>query len=441
MAGPSLPDSISTNAAPQDSSYRWYALGLLTAVYVINFVDRQILSILLPDIKEAFEVSDTYLGFLVGFTFAIFYATLGIPIAIWADRGNRRNIITLALTIFSAMTALCGVVQSFFQLAAARIGVGVGEAGASPPSHSIIADLFAPHERGTAMGIFAMGVNLGIMLGFFLGGQINEAYGWRVAFLSVGLPGLALALIVRFVLKEPIRGLADGHTDTADHAAPPVWESAVYFFRVRALRHIAFGAALNSFVGYGAVNWLPTFLDRSYQMSSSDIGNYLSVILGVGGGVGTFLGGYYADVLGKRDVRWNLWLPAAVIVAAIPFTVGVYLSFTWSASLLFFVVPALAGTIYLGPSLAMVQALVPLRMRTVASAILLFIINMIGMGLGPQVVGILSDLLSDRFAHESMRYALLIASFVNLWSATHFVIAARSLRAELAANQEAARNN
>ena len=283
MAGPPSPAPTAESAAPQSSSYRWYALAMLFAVYVINFVDRQILSILLPDIKAAFDVSDTYLGFLVGFSFAIFYATLGIPIALWADRGNRRNIITLALTIFSAMTALCGVVQNFWQLALARIGVGVGEAGASPPSHSIIADLFPPHERGTAMGIFAMGVNVGIMLGFFAGGQINEAYGWRVAFLSVGLPGLLLAVIVRIFLKEPVRGMADGRVETEHREIPPVWETARYFLKVRALRHIAFGAALNSFVGYGAVNWLPTFLHRSYAMSSCDIGNYLSIILGKSG--------------------------------------------------------------------------------------------------------------------------------------------------------------
>ena len=397
QANPPTTAAHSNASPPIPTSYRWFALGLLTLVYITNFVDRQILSILLPEIKEAFNVSDTALGFLSGISFALFYATLGIPIAMWADRGNRRNIITLALSIFSIMTALCGMASSFVQLAAARIGVGVGEAGASPPSHSIIADLFPPNERGTAMGIFATGVNIGIMIGFFVGGWINELYGWRSAFMAVGMPGLIIAAIVRITLKEPIRGASEGRATESQVEAPSVKSSAMTFMRTPALRHIALGAALNSFVGYGAITWLPTFLDRSYAMSSSDIGTYLSLIIGVGGGLGTFLGGYLADILSKRDVRWNLWLPAVAILAALPFTFGVYLSDTASATLLYFIIPAMVGTIYLGPCLAMVQALVPLRMRTVASAILLFVVNIIGMGLGPQVVGIISDLLTEQF--------------------------------------------
>ena len=433
MAGSTQPDplTMTSSAAPSDF-YRWYALGLLTVVYVINFVDRQILSILLPSIKVAFDVSDTALGFLAGFSFAVFYATLGIPIAMWADRGNRRNIVTLALTVFSIMTVLCGMAVNFVLLAMARIGVGVGEAGASPPSHSIISDLFPPKERATAMGIFAMGVNVGIMIGFFVGGWINELYGWRAAFMTVGIPGLVLAVIVRLTLNEPVRGASEGRDAEANAEAPSIASAARKFWQIRALRHISMGAALNAFVGYGAVTWIPSFLDRSYEMSSSDIGTYLSVILGVGGGVGTFLGGYFADRLAKRDVRWNLWLPAAVIMFAMPFTFGVYLSDTSTASLTYFIIPAVAGTIYLGPCLAMVQALVPLRMRTVASAILLFIINIIGLGLGPQMVGVVSDLLTDRFAIESMRYALFFTGFVNVWSAFHFYMAARNLKAELA---------
>ena len=418
---------------PPSLSYRRYALALLTVVYITNFVDRQILSILLPEIKQAFGVSDTALGFLSGISFALFYATLGIPIAMWADRGNRRNIISLALTVFSVMTALCGMAQSFLLLALARIGVGVGEAGASPPSHSILADLFPPHERATAMGVFATGVNIGIMIGFFAGGWINELYGWRAAFLTVGIPGLILAVIVRFSLREPVRGTSEGRAAELGGRSPSIKSAARMFWRIRALRHIAFGSALSAFVGYGAVNWLPTFLHRSYGMSSGDTGTYLALLLGVGGGVGTFLGGLYADRLARRDVRWNLWLPALVILLAMPFTFGVFLSSTAFSSLLFFIVPAMAGTIYLGPSLAMVQALVPLHTRTVASAIMLFIINIIGMGLGPQIVGIVSDLLTDRFAQESMRYALFITGFVNIWSAFHFFLGARSLRSELAA--------
>lgn len=414
------------------SNYRWFALAMLTTVYIVNFVDRQILSILLPDIKTAFDVSDTYLGFLSGISFALFYATLGIPIAMRADRGNRRNIITLALTIFSLMTALCGLAANFVQLALARIGVGVGEAGTSPPSHSIIADLFPPQERATAMGIFAIGVNIGIMIGFFFGGWVRDLYGWRVAFMTVGIPGLLIAVFVRIFLVEPVRGASDVAAKPDDSQAPSLATAARTFLRVPALRHIALGSALNSFVGYGAVNWLPSFLHRSYEMSGSQIGASLALIIGLAGGLGTFLGGYLADRMARRDIRWNLWVPAIAILGALPFTFGVFLSYTAAESLFYFVIPAMVGTIYLGPSLAMVQALVPLRMRTVASAILLFIVNIIGMGLGPQLVGILSDLLNDRYAHESMRYALFIASFVNIWSAFHLFMGARTLRQDLA---------
>jgi predicted MFS family arabinose efflux permease len=441
MSGSALPEPLASQSsqAPEtpSGSYRWYALGLLTVVYVVNFVDRQILSILLESIKEEFSLTDTELGFLAGISFALFYATLGIPIAMWADRGNRRNIITLALTVFSFMTALCGQATSFVYLAAARIGVGVGEAGASPPSHSILSDLFSPKERATALGIFATGVNIGIMIGFFVGGYINELYGWRQAFLVVGIPGLLLAIIVRLTLREPERGASEGRTGEAVEQAPSFSSAARIFWQTKTLRHISLASALNAFVGYGAVTWFASFLARSYQMKSSESGLYLALMFGVVGGVGTFFGGYFADVLAKRDIRWNLWLPAAVVIFAFPFTLGVFFSASATASLLFFIIPALVGTVYLGPSLAMVQALVPLRMRTVASAILLFVINIIGLGLGPQMVGVVSDLLTDRFADESLRYALLIASCINIWSAAHFIIAARSLKSDLPASREA----
>ena len=430
MVKPDVPSATASTEAPS-SNYRWFALAMLTAVYIINFVDRQILSILLPDIKDAFDVSDTSLGFLSGISFALFYATLGIPIAMRADRGNRRNIITVALTVFSVMTAMCGFVVSFAQLALARIGVGVGEAGTSPPSHSIIADLFPPKQRATAMGIFALGVNIGIMIGFFCGGWLRDVYGWRIAFMAVGAPGLLIAIFVRIFLKEPVRGASESAIELDDSEAPSFALAAKTFLRVPALRHIALGAALNSFVGYGAVNWLPSFLDRSYSMPGREIGVYLALIIGLSGGIGTYLGGYLADRFAKQDIRWNLWVPAIAILAALPFNFGVFLSFTSQETLLYFLIPAMVGTIYLGPSLAMVQALVPLRMRTVSSAILLFIINIIGMGLGPQVVGILSDLLSDQYAEESMRYALFIAGFVNIWSAFHFFMGARTLRQDL----------
>lgn len=413
-------------------AYRRWVLFVLTAVYVSNYVDRQILSILLEPIKHTFDLSDTQLGFLSGISFAIFYATLGIPIAFRADRGNRRSIITLATLVFSLMTAVCGLAQSFVQLALARIGVGIGEAGSSPPSHSILADLYRPHERATAMAIFALGVNVGILIGFLAGGWINELFGWRAAFLVVGVPGLLLALLVRATVREPSRGHSEGRGHEAGAAAPPLADAFRLFWRVRSLRHIAAGAALNSFVGYGAVAWLPAFLIRSFGMSTGDVGTALALIIGIVGGAGTFLGGYFADRLGRRDVRWNVWLVAACVGGATPFAFGVFLARDVFTALSCFLVPAAVGALYLGPCLAMVQGLVPLRMRTVASAVLLFVINIIGLGLGPQMVGLLSDLFAPRFGEESLRYALLTAGLVNVWAALHFFLAGRTLARDLA---------
>jgi predicted MFS family arabinose efflux permease len=425
---PSIVDELAT-PSPR---HRRYVLGVLTAVYVSNYVDRQILSILLQPIKQEFSLSDTQLGFLTGISFAIFYATLGIPIAIWADRGNRRNIVALATVIFSLMTALCGFAASFVQLALARIGVGVGEAGSSPPSHAMVADLYPPQERATAMAIFALGVNLGILIGFLAGGWINEFFGWRAAFLVVGAPGLLLALLVRGTVREPARGQSEGRDEEARAAAPSLALAFLTFVRVRSLRHIALGAALNSFVGYGAVAFVPAFLIRSFGMSTGEVGTALALIIGIVGGAGTFLGGYFADRLARRDVRWNVWLVAACVGGATPFGLGVYLASDPFWALTAFLIPAAVGALYLGPSLAMVQGLVPLRMRTLASAVLLFVINIIGLGLGPQAIGILSDLLAPRFGQESLRYALLLAGLVNVWSALHFYLAGRTLTRDLA---------
>jgi len=422
---------LAATTAPVPIARRRYALALLTTVYVINYVDRQILAILLEPIKNAFTLSDTQLGLLSGVAFAAFYATLGMPIAMWADRGNRRNIITLATTVFSLMTAACGYAQSFTMLLLARIGVGCGEAGSSPPSHSIIADLYPPNQRATAMAIFALGVNIGILIGFLVGGWINEYFGWRAAFMVVGAPGLALAVLVHFTLEEPERGHSDGRSAEAAARPPSIWAAFAFMWRRRSLRHIVIGATLNSFVGYGAVAWVPAYLIRSYGMSTSEVGTALALIIGVAGGIGTFLGGYFADRLGRRDVRWNMWLVAVCVCAGVPFSFGVFLAPSAAWALAAFIIPASVGSLFLGPSLAMVQGLVPLRMRTVASAILLFILNIIGLGIGPLAVGMVSDFLVPQFGQESLRYALLIVGFVNVWAALHYFFAGGSLHDDL----------
>ena len=408
---------------------RQYALGVLVVVYTFNFIDRQILSILLEPIKQDLGLSDSALGLLTGFAFALFYATLGIPIARYADKGNRRNLIALALAIWSAMTALSGIAQNFWQLLAARIGVGVGEAGCSPPAHSMIADYFPAHKRATALGIYSLGIPVGILFGFLAGGWLNEFFGWRVAFFVVGVPGILLAILVRYTLREPARGMAEGRVDQVEQ--PGIKETFQFMWRKRSFRHLAFGGALTAFVGYGVVTWVPSFLIRSHGMETGEVGTWLGLILGIPGGIGIALGGYMADKLGARDTRWYLWIVSVALLAGVPFAFGVYLSDSALAALLFLIMPIALGNFYQATTFSQTQGLATLRMRSVAAAVLLFILNIIGLGAGPQAVGIVSDLLNPTYGQESLRYSLLIFSFVNIWSAYHYYVAGKYLEEEL----------
>ena len=408
---------------------RNYALGVLVVVYTFNFIDRQILSILLEPIKQDLGLSDSALGMLTGFAFALFYATLGIPIARFADRSNRRNLIAWALAIWSAMTAVSGLAQNFWHLLLARIGVGVGEAGCSPPAHSMLADYFPTEHRATALGIYSLGIPFGILFGFIAGGWLNEFFGWRVAFFIVGVPGLLLAILVRFTLREPPRGMAEGRV--ADEEQPTIMETFRFLWSKRSFRHMAVGGGLTAFVGYGVITWVPSFLIRSYGMSTGDVGTYLGLILGIPGGIGIALGGYLADRYGARDTRWYLWIVSVALIASMPLFFGVYLSNTAFASLMFLILPILLGNFYQATTFSQTQGLVSLRMRSVAAAVLLFILNMIGLGAGPQAVGILSDILQPSYGDESLRYALLMLSTVQIWAAYHYYQAGKSLRDDL----------
>ena len=421
---------------PRSLATRRYVLALLVVVYTFNFIDRQILAILLPAIKAEFGVTDTILGFLAGSAFALFYATLGVPIALVADRWNRRNLIALALAIWSGMTALSGVATNIVQLSLARIGVGVGEAGCSPPAHSIISDLYSPHERSTAMGIFTLGISAGIMIAYLAGGWVAENIGWREAFLVVGLPGLALALLVRFTIREPVRGQSDGKKDSA--ARPGILAVAKFLLGRRSFLHLAMGSGLAAFIGYAIISFFPTFLFRSHEMNVSEIGVWLGIIVGTAGGLGYAGGGYIADRLGRRGQRYALWGVTAATMVAWLFHLPVFLVGNPYLALALFVVPAIFANFYLPTTFAQVQGMVGLRMRAVASALLLFILNSVGLGLGPLVAGFLSDLLEGPFAGDSMRYSLLfIALVVGPWSAWHYFAAGRHIEADLARADEA----
>ena len=430
----------------EKSWYKWYAVGVLTAVYASSQVDRQIMAILLEPIKLELEASDTQMGFLVGLTFAIFYATLGMPIAMLADRVNRRNIITAAISIWSAMTVVCGYAANFVQLSLARIGVGIGEAGSTPPSHSIIADLFSPEQRGTAMGVFALGVNIGLLIAYLAGGWLSENWGWRMTFVAVGLPGLLIAALLYFTVSEPRRGSADRTTAAPDpdtsSDAPGFKAVAGHMWRVRSIRHLCIGATLAGFIGYGFVLWMPSFLVRSHGLSPTEVGLTLALMNGVIGALGTFTAGKLTDVLSRRDVRWRAWVVTLGKGGYVPFLAAVFMVDDLTTALVLYTIPAFFGGFYLAPTFALIQSLVSLRMRALASSIVLFVLNIIGMGFGPQLVGIMSDWFAPEYGKESLRMALLVLSFINLWCAYHYFTAARTLGADLSAQQndsEAAR--
>lgn len=422
---------MNTDQNPYTSARaRYYALGLLTVVYTFNFVDRQLLSILQESIKADLLLSDQQLGLLTGFAFALFYTVAGIPIARYADRNNRRNVVAIAIALWSFMTAISGLVQNYLQLLLARIGVGVGEAGGSPPAHSMISDIFPPERRASALAFYSMGINFGILFGFLAGGWLNEFFDWRVAFFVVGAPGIVVALFVRYTLREPIRGLMEDRQDIATDTPFP--EVLNLLWSRLSFRHLAIGGALNAFAGYSSSNWTASFMIRSHDMSTGELGTWLALIMGVGGAIGVFWGSYIAERLAKFDVRWYMWMPTITGMICVPFMIATYVVEGAYTALIVSIVPGVLFNVYLGNSLAMTHALVGLRMRAVASAILFFLINLIGMGLGPWGVGLLSDMLSAELGSESLRYAMLYLLPAAMgWSAVHFLLASRTLQKDL----------
>jgi MFS family permease len=423
--------SDSATSSPPSNAVRNYTLAVIVLIYASSHVDRQIVSILAESIKQDLLLSDSQLGFLIGLSFALFYATLGIPIAILADRYSRRNIIAISVIVWSGMTALSGLAANFFQLALARIGVGIGEAGSSPPSHSMIADLYPLEKRGAAMGIYAAGINLGVLIGFLVGGFIDEWYGWRMAFFIVGVPGIFLGLLMFLTVREPMR--SSPPKPLPKNLFKEVWNTFVLMMSIPSLRHIVIGCTLVVFVGYGTTYWNGVFFRRLHGLSPSETGVLLALIGGIIGGVGTFFGGWLADRLAQRDQRAYVWLTAAVKILIAPFVAWFYFETDTriAAYLLAFI--AFFGGFYLSVSFAMTQTLLPPASRALGAAILLFCINIIGLGLGPFVVGILSDFFSAEHGADGLRYALVIVTLLNIWGSYHYYLAGRSLRADLEA--------
>ena len=316
--------------AQESREYRYYLLFVMLIGYSLNFLDRQIISILLQPIKEDLLLSDTMLGFLSGLSFALFYATLGIPIAALADRKSRRAIVSISMAVWSVMTAACGLAQNFFQLLLGRFGVGIGEAGFTPATLSMIADTFPKEQRATAVAVTSAGAMLGVMLGLVIGGYVAQHWGWRTAMLVAGVPGILFSAVFWFTVREPVRGASDGISAKSETSS--LWTSAAILWRIRSFRFIALGAGVSSACVYGYSIWLPSLLARSYGMKPAEIGLLLGPVLGGVGVVGALVSGYLCDRLMRRDLRWTIWIPAIASAVAMCFAIASLL--TSSAPLL-----------------------------------------------------------------------------------------------------------
>jgi len=445
-AGAAPPTAFSAS-----EGYKRYVIWLLFTVYVFNFLDRQIFNTLLEPIKQEFAFSDTQMGLLGGLAFALFYSTLGIPIARLADQRSRVNIIAISVVVWSAATAFTGFAKSFTHLLIARLCVGIGEAGCSPPAYSLISDYFEPERRARAMSIYSMGIGGGVFLGFLVSGVVAEQYGWRAAFFIIGLPGILLGLLLKLTLREPPRGFSD-NISVADRP-PPFRQAVGALWRRRAFRHLSLAAALHAFAGYGVGSFLPAFLIRSHGMTVAEVGLALSMISAVGIMGGIYMGGSLSDRAARTrgDARYYMLVPGIATVLAVPIALCIYLLPSKYLILALLLPAQLLGYMYLGPSFTMTQSLAGVRERALAGAVLLLIINLIGLGMGPTLAGWLSDVFRTSLASggveasvataQGLRYALCAVTLINVWSAFHYFMAARSLREDLAAvksEQEAA---
>ena len=383
-------------------------------------------------------MSDTQLGLLGGIAFAIFYTFAGIPIARWADVGVRKNIVALALVIWSVMTMFTSTAKGFGTLLIARVGVGIGEAGCSPPIHSLISDMYPEEERATALSTYALGIPIGAAIGTLLGGWIGEYFGWRMAFMVVGLPGIIVAIVVFFTVREPPRGHSEPDHVQVQKDLVPLADTLRFLWSLRAFRHLSFAGALHAFVGYGVGLFIPAFFMRVHGFGLAETSTYLFLI-GLTGIIGTYLGGYLGDRMGKKDKRWYMGIPGIATIISVPFAVLFYTTGDPMLAIVLAIPGAILGPMYLGPTFAMTQTLVPPAMRSTASAILLFVLNLIGLGLGPVFAGFLSDTLRPGYGEESIRYSLLILAVAgNIWSALHYYLASRTLREDLVAKDQLA---
>ena len=409
-------------------------LWILLTVYIFNFIDRQIVNILAEPIARDLELTDTQIGLMTGLAFALFYTVLGIPIARFADRPttSRPKLIAVALALWSGMTALCGVAQNFWQLLLARIGVGVGEAGCTPPPHTLNTDKVPPEKRASALAFYSLGIPVGTLLGMVIGGTLADLVGWREAFVVVGLPGVALALVVWFVLRDPRRADAAAQLRASSQpAALPLGQAVGEVMRSRAFVLLLLAGSAASFLAYGKTTWTTIFFQRTHAMSPGEVGLWFGLLGGLGGMLGTWLGGYLADRFGARNRRHVLTAPAVGMTLSVPLAIAAYHAPSWPLALGLLLLPQVFNSLYYGPTYSAAQGLVPLRARAIAAATLLFFQNLIGLGLGPLFFGMLSDWLQPAYGADSVRYVLYGAAVLGLVPAFFFWRCSLHLDAEL----------
>jgi len=404
---------------------RAYILFILVVVYTFNFIDRQIVGILAVPIKADLGLTDSQLGLMGGLAFALFYTGLGIPVAMLADRFSRTWIMTAALTIWSAMTAASGLATNFWQLFAARLGVGVGEAGGVAPAYSLISDYFPPHQRARALSIYSFGIPIGSAIGIVFGGIIASLINWRYAFFFVGLAGIFIAPIFRITIKEPVRGQFDRErTDTKAPGLKLIFRSLM---SKPSFWLLSLGASFSSMMGYGVFFWLPSFFVRSYGLTLLDASLFYGAILLLGGVIGIWAGGWLGDRFGQEKRALYARIPAIAFLCSVPFYVLAILSPTLTVSFFVFLVPTALGLAWLGPIISAIQHLVRPDMRATASAIFLFINNLIGIGMGTYAIGALSDMLAAQFGDDSLRYSILAGTGFYIVAASLFFLASRWL--------------
>lgn len=409
--------------------YKWFALIMLTLVGTFSFFDRQLIVILAEPIKQDLDLSDTQMGLMTGMAFAIFYCVMGIPIARFADTSNRRNIVVASLAIWSFMTSITGYVQGFTQMLLARIGVGIGEAGGTPSSQAMISDYFPIEKRPIAFAIYASGIYFGLFLGFALGGYFAETLGWRKAFQLVGLPGILFAILVYFTVKEPPRGYSE--TTPISKNIQGLKSALLFLYSRKTFVYICAGASLHSFVGYAFAIWIASFFQRVHGMGIAEVGMALAISIGLGGAVGTFSGGYIVEKLAKKDRRWYMWISIVAIILTIPFSTFILVTNNGPLAAACYFIPNVLFSLNMGAVLTVTQAVVGVNMRALAGAVYYFIINLVGMGFGPLLIGSVSDHLIPTYGDQSLRFALLGVTVIYIFSIYFYYKASETLEAEM----------